>query len=74
MITVDARGLACPLPLLKLKQALNTVADGEQVMLLATDAGSWRDVRSFAELSTNELVSAEENGGEYVYIMQKSKL
>lgn len=69
---VDASGLACPLPLLKAKQALNSVASGECIKVIATDAGSVRDFHSFAELSGTRLVSFEEQNGSYIYILQKS--
>ncbi len=71
MITVDAQGLACPMPLLKLKQALNTLAVGEHVELLATDAGSMRDIHSFTELSPHELVDAQVRDGVFYYIVKK---
>ncbi len=44
---IDARKLPCPLPLLKLKQALNRASDGEEILVLATDPASQRDFRSF---------------------------
>ncbi len=48
---VDARGLDCPMPLLKAKRALNAMNSGEQLRVLATDSGSQRDFRVFAEQS-----------------------
>lgn len=71
MVTVDAQGLACPMPLLKLKQALHRLSTGERVELLATDAGSLRDVKSFADLSPHVLVSAEVSEGIYRYVVEK---
>lgn len=50
-LEVDARQLACPLPLLKAKQALRNLAVGERVRVLATDAGSLKDFVSFAQLT-----------------------
>lgn len=71
MLEVDARGLSCPMPLLKAKKGLNSVAAGEQVQVLATDSGSWRDFAVFAEQSGHTLLSAEQNNGEYCYLLQK---
>ncbi len=71
MITVDAKGLACPMPLLKLKQALNTLPAGEYVELLATDAGSMRDIRSYTELSSHELIEAQGLDGVFRYVVKK---
>lgn len=68
---VDARGLSCPLPLLKAKQALNRMAAGERLRVVATDAGSVRDFRVFCEQSGNRLIKASENEGVYTYLLQK---
>ncbi|HWV16733.1 MAG TPA: sulfurtransferase TusA family protein [Cellvibrio sp.] len=48
---VDARGLACPLPLLKAKQALRNLAANEVIRVISTDAGSLRDFVSFADIT-----------------------
>ena len=68
---VDARGLSCPLPLLKAKQALNRMAAGERLRVVATDAGSVRDFRVFCEQSGNRLIEASEKEGVYTYLLQK---
>ncbi len=54
-LEVDARQLACPLPLLKAKQGLRNLVIGERVRVLATDAGSLKDFVSFAQL-TGQLI------------------
>lgn len=53
---VDARGLRCPMPLLKAKQALNRASPGELIQVFATDAGADRDFPAFAKLSGHELI------------------
>lgn len=53
--TVDARGLKCPLPLLKAKLALNSLAAGECVRVLASDPGFARDVAAFAAMAGHTL-------------------
>lgn len=69
---VDARGLRCPLPLLKAKQALRDLAEGQVLRVIATDAGSWRDFQSYAQLSGHELMAAIQEEGVYCYLLRKS--
>jgi tRNA 2-thiouridine synthesizing protein A len=58
---VDARGEACPMPLLKAKQQLNKMAAGECVKVLASDQGSVRDFASFISLTAHEMLEPEES-------------
>jgi tRNA 2-thiouridine synthesizing protein A len=67
---LDARGLACPLPLLKTKKALRELVAGQTLGVFATDAGSWRDFAVFAERSGHLLLEARDNGSEYYYLLQ----
>ena len=71
MLEVDARGLSCPLPLLKAKKALNAMAGGEQLRVLSTDAGSVRDFRVFCEQSGNLLLEFHDADGVYTHVLQK---
>ena len=71
-LEIDACGLNCPLPLLKAKQGLHQVEQGQFIRVQATDAGSVRDFHSFAELSSHHLVSFSEDNGQYTYILQKA--
>ena len=57
---LDATGLDCPLPLLKAKQALNKMAEGDVLEILATDVGSQRDFSVFAQQSGHQLLLSEE--------------
>lgn len=68
---LDARGLPCPLPLLKAKQALSRLAPGQLLEVMATDAGSWRDFESFVELSVHEMPAREERGDVYHFWIRK---
>lgn len=68
---LDTRGLACPMPLLKAKQALNTMASGETLRVQATDRGSWRDFRAFAEQSGHALLECNEVDGVFIYVLRK---
>lgn len=69
---LDARGLHCPLPLLKTKQALARMQEGEIVKVLATDAGSVRDFRSYAAISGHTLCRFREYDGIYEYLLKKA--
>jgi TusA-related sulfurtransferase len=72
-IELDATGLDCPMPLLKAKRALNGMAAGEQLRVRATDQGSVRDFRVFAEQSGNRLLASEAtDDGVYIYLIEKA--
>ena len=68
---LDTKGLMCPMPLLKAKRALNTMEAGQHLRVLATDQGSVRDFRVFAEQSGHALLSSEEREGIYIYLLEK---
>lgn len=68
---LDARGLDCPMPLLKAKRALNGMRGGERLKVLATDKGSLRDFEVFARQSGNPLISSEERDGVFIHVIQK---
>lgn len=70
---VDAQGLACPMPLLKAKLALNGMQAGQVLQVLATDAGSQRDIASFCQLAGHQLLHQEQLvTGVFVYLIRKS--
>ena len=69
--TVDAKGQACPGPLVSLARELKDAKSGDLFELLATDQGSKSDVPSWAELSGNELLEAGETDGVYRYVVRK---
>lgn len=70
-VELDARGLDCPMPLLKARQALNRMQSGEYLVVRATDPGSVRDFQVFAEQSGHRLLSSEQCGDEYCYRLCK---
>ena len=69
---LDASGLNCPLPLLKAKMALNGLASGAVLKVIATDAGSQRDFRTFARLAGHTLLQEQAEAGVYTYWLQKA--
>ena len=68
---VDARGLNCPLPILRTKKALNDMVSGQVIKVLATDPGSVRDFQAFSRQTGNELLASEVAGGEFVFYLRK---
>ncbi len=71
VIELDATGLACPMPLLKTKRALNGMQSGQRLRVLATDQGTVRDFRVFAEQSGHLLLDSSDAHGVYSYLLQK---
>ncbi|MGP9566746.1 sulfurtransferase TusA family protein [Halomonas sp. AOP5-B2-8] len=71
-MVLDASGLHCPLPLLKAKQALAGLSAGKLLEVRSTDAGSWRDMASFAEQSAHTLEGREQRDAVYVYWIRKA--
>lgn len=69
---LDARGLNCPLPLLKAKMELNGLASGAVLKVTATDAGSQRDFHTFARLAGHDLLHEEVEAGVYTYWLRKA--
>ena len=70
--TLDAKGLNCPLPILKAKKAINDVASGGTLEILATDPGSVADFEAFCRTTGNELLESKEDGGVYTYLIKKT--
>ncbi len=70
-IELDAKGLQCPMPLLKAKRALNAMQIGECLRVESTDQGSVRDFQVFAQQSGHGLLSSEESEGVYIYVFEK---
>jgi tRNA 2-thiouridine synthesizing protein A len=68
---LDARGLNCPLPILRAKKALAEVESGQVLKILSTDPGSVKDFAAFAKQTGNELLSTAEAGGEFTFFMKK---
>ncbi len=67
---VDARQLKCPMPLLKLKQALNTLEPGQSVHIITTDRVSLRDFKSFIELTEHKMSVVEQQQDIHFHIIK----
>ena len=68
---LDARELNCPLPILRAKKFLNSMATGEIVRITATDPGSVKDFEAFARQTDNELLSSTGFEGEFQFTLKK---
>ncbi len=68
---LDARGLNCPLPILKAKKALADMVSGEVLKIVATDPGSVRDFQAFAKQTGNDLLQQDTTNAEYVHFIKR---
>lgn len=68
---VDARGLNCPLPILRAKKALADMQSGEVLRIVATDPGSARDFAAFAKQTGNELLESREEEMTFYFLMRR---
>ncbi len=68
---VDARGLNCPLPILKAKKALADMQSGQALRVISTDAGSIRDFQAFAKQTGNELLDQQTVGADFIHILRR---
>ncbi len=68
---LDARGLNCPLPILKAKKALADMNSGQTLCVISTDAGSVRDFQAFAKQTGNELVSQQTVGSDHYTLLKR---
>lgn len=71
LVTVDARGLTCPMPLLKAKKALNQMSSQQRLLVLATDPGSVRDFEVFSAQSGHRLLESAGDGEAFRYLLEK---
>ena len=68
---LDARGLNCPLPILKAKKALSDMQSGQTLRVVATDAGSVRDFQAFSKQTGNELLEQQTVGADFIPVMRR---
>ena len=68
---LDARGLNCPLPILRAKKALTEMTGGQVLRILSTDPGSVKDFEAFAKQTGNELLASAENNKEYEFFLKR---
>lgn len=68
---LDARGLNCPLPILRAKKALADMQGGQVLRIIATDPGAVKDFQAFSKQTGNELLSHSEANKEFVFYMKR---
>jgi tRNA 2-thiouridine synthesizing protein A len=68
---LDARGLNCPLPILRAKKSLNDMQSGQVLKIVATDPGSVKDFQAFAKQTGNDLLSQSEAEKEFVFYLKR---
>lgn len=69
---LDARGLNCPLPILRTKKAITNLQSGEVLKVVATDPGSVKDFDAFTKQTGHSLLDSMEENGEYTFFLQKA--
>ncbi len=69
--TLDAKGLNCPLPILKARKALKDVGAGETLEVLSTDPGSVADFQAFCRQTGNELVESSTDDSVYRFLIRR---
>jgi tRNA 2-thiouridine synthesizing protein A len=69
---VDARGLSCPMPIVKMAQAIKAIASGGLIEVLATDPGSVKDFAAWARTTGNDLIEQTVDGGVYRFVVRRT--
>lgn len=68
---LDARGLNCPLPILRAKKSINELQAGQVLKIVATDPGAVKDFEAFCKQTGHELMNSQEQGSEFVFLIRK---
>jgi tRNA 2-thiouridine synthesizing protein A len=68
---LDARGLSCPLPIVKTKKSLNDMLSGQVLKVVSTDSGSVKDMQAFSNQTGNPLIDSAQEGGAFVFFLRK---
>jgi tRNA 2-thiouridine synthesizing protein A len=69
--TLDASGLACPMPVVRTRQAIDELASGDVLEVISTDRGSLRDLPAWAESTGNRLIEQREDGDRFIFLIEK---
>jgi tRNA 2-thiouridine synthesizing protein A len=71
-LTLDTKGLNCPLPILKAKKALGKIPAGGTLEVLATDPGTVKDFAAFCRQTGHELLDSGEDGGVFTFLIKRT--
>lgn len=70
-IVIDAKGLACPMPIVKAKKGMDSIQTGQTMELQTTDKGSMNDFQAWVKQTNHELIDANEENGVFTFIVKK---
>jgi tRNA 2-thiouridine synthesizing protein A len=70
---LDCSGLACPMPIIKTKKAVDGLDVGQVLKMIATDPGSVSDVNAWTRKTGHELVDSEQEDGKHIFFIKKTK-
>jgi tRNA 2-thiouridine synthesizing protein A len=71
--TLDCSGLACPMPILKTKKAVDGLKLGQILKMIATDPGSTSDMEAWTQKTGHQLVASEQEAGKFIFYIKKMK-
>lgn len=71
--TLDCSGLACPMPILKTKKAIDALQVGQVLKMIATDPGSSSDMNAWSQKTGHELLETEQDGNKFIFYIKKTK-
>ncbi|OJX38952.1 MAG: response regulator SirA [Chloroflexi bacterium 44-23] len=72
-LTLDCSGMACPMPILKTKKAVESLQLGQVLEMIATDPGSTSDIDAWTQKTGHELVDSRQEGNKYIFYIKKTK-
>lgn len=72
-VTLDNSGLACPMPIIKTKKAIDAMRVGQVLKMIATDPGSIPDVQAWVSKTGHELLKHETEGNRFIFYIRKAK-
>jgi tRNA 2-thiouridine synthesizing protein A len=71
--SLDCSGMACPMPIIKTKKAVDGLQIGQVLKMTATDPGSVSDIDAWTQKTGHELVGKEQSGGSYIFYIKRTK-
>ena len=71
--TLDCSGMACPMPILKTKKAIDALQLGQVLKMIATDPGSTSDMEAWTKKTGHQLVASETEGGKFIFYIKRTK-
>ncbi len=73
IVELDARGLFCPIPVLRLQKSIIGEAPGTRLKITCTDPGAMVDIPAWSRINGHKVISADELGEEYILVVEKSE-